>query len=256
MTEDPSFSPQAQSLSLTPSNRSASSPEWRSNYADAGLISARSGRESRIVIIERELLIRELLARCVEDTNSADNNTYNYTVELFATVAEWINACATRSLPSLILLCAVGRSFSGAEIESDLAALSGSPRTAPVAILSDEDYVNRMQATFELGARGYVPMNMPLDGALSALRIIEVGGTFVPASSLIEFRTRSASANRRLEPRTAMLTATQVAVGEALRQRKSNKQIAHELDMGESTVNPEHHEEAVRKRTARMWPLG
>ena len=97
MTEDPSFSPQAQSLSLTPSNRSASSPEWRSNYADAGLISARSGRESRIVIIERELLIRELLARCVEDTNSADNNTYNYTVELFATVAEWINACATRS---------------------------------------------------------------------------------------------------------------------------------------------------------------
>lgn len=33
-----------------------------------------------------------------------------------------------------------------------------------------------------------------------------------------------------------MLTATQMAVGEAIRQGKANKQIAYELDIGESTV--------------------
>lgn len=33
-----------------------------------------------------------------------------------------------------------------------------------------------------------------------------------------------------------MLTARQIAVGEAIRQGKANKQIAYELDMRESTV--------------------
>ena len=39
------------------------------------------------------------------------------------------------------------------------------------------------------------------------------------------------SATARLE-----LTARQIAVGEAIRQGKANKQIAYELDMRESTV--------------------
>lgn len=107
-----------------------------------------------------------------------------------------------------------------------------------------------MQATTALGVRGYVPMNMPLDGVLSALHIIEVGGTFVPASALLEFRMRGASADRRAEQRTTMLTATQLLVGQAIREGKVNKQIAYELDMRESTVKV-HIRNIMKKLRAR-----
>ena len=213
MTEDLSFSRQARLQGLSKLAR---------------LAFARAGRKAKIVIIARDLLIRECFARCLQGSNG-------YAIEPLATVAEWIDVRATRPLPSLVLLCALGRSH-GREIEHDLLALSESGSTVPVVILSDVDDVNRMQAAFELGARGYIPTNIPLDVAMSALRVVEVGGTFAPASSLFEFRTHSACANPRAEPHSAMLTARQIAVGEAIRQGKANKQIAYELDMRESTV--------------------
>ena len=235
MTDKQSFGLQARlqgfsSLATSLSRPVAGPPEWPSNYAGAVLTLARTGRKAKIVIIASEILICDCLARCLQGSNG-------YAVESLATVAEWIDVRATQSPPSLILLCVLGRSHGSAEIERDLLALSESESKVPVVLLSDVDDVNRMQTAFALGARGYIPTNVPLDVAISALRVVEVGGTFVPASSLFEFRTQSAcAATARLEPRTAMLTARQIAVGEAIRQGKANKQIAYELDMRESTV--------------------
>jgi DNA-binding NarL/FixJ family response regulator len=235
MTEDPSFSLQARlqglaNLATSLSKPAAGPPEWPTSSSGAGLGVARGARKAKIVIIASEFLIRYCLVRCLQGSNG-------YVIEPLATVAEWIDAWATQPPPALILLCALGRNHDSAEIERDLLALSESGSKAPVVILSDIDDVNRMQKAFELGVRGYIPTNVPLDVALSALRVVEVGGTFVPASSLFEFRTQSAcAATPRLEPRATMLTARQIAVGEAIRQGKANKQIAYELDMRESTV--------------------
>lgn len=236
MSEDPSFSLQARLQGLTNfatslSKPASNSPEWPSNQSEAGSSSVRGGRKTKIVIIGSECLIRECLARCLQASNG-------YIIEPFATIADWIDARATQPSPSLILilLCAFGRGQNSAEIERDLAALKESGSTEPVILLSDVDDVNRIQTAFELGARGYIPTSVPLDVASSALRVIEVGGTFVPASSLFDFRASSATTATRLEQRTASLTARQIAVGEAIRQGKANKQIAYELDMRESTV--------------------
>jgi DNA-binding NarL/FixJ family response regulator len=235
MTEDPSFSLQAglqglANLATSLSKSVAGPPEWPSSPSSAGLGLARGGRKGKIVIIASEFLIRDCLARCLQGSNG-------YVIEPLATVAEWIDVRATQPPPSLILLCVLGRSHDSSEIERDLLALAQLGSNVPVVLLSDVDDVNRMQAAFELGARGYIPTNVPLDVVLSALRVVEVGGTFAPASSLFEFRTQSAcAATPRLESRTAMLTARQIAVAEAIRQGKANKQIAYELNMRESTV--------------------
>jgi DNA-binding NarL/FixJ family response regulator len=245
MTDSQSVSLQARLQGLSKLETSLTKPistrlDWPVDRADTGARDARSGRKARIVLIARELLIRECLARCLQGANC-------YTIELLATVAEWIDRLATQPSPSFILLCAVGRG-DGTEIERDLQALSEAGSKAPVVVFSDVDDINRMQAAFELGARGYIPTNVPLDVALSALRVVEVGGTFVPASSLFEFQTTGA--NPKAEPRPAVLTPTQTAVGEAIRQGKANKQIAYELDMGESTVKV-HIRNIMRKLNAR-----
>ena len=187
MTEDPSFSLQARlqgwtHLATSLSKSVSSRREWPSNDAGAVLTLA---RKAKIVIIASEILIRDCLARCLQGSNG-------YAVESLATVAEWIDVSATQSPPSLILLCVFRRSHGSAAIERDLLALSESGSKVPVVLLSDVDDVNCMQTAFELGARGYIPTNVPLDVAISALRVVEVGGTFVPASSLFEFRTQSA----------------------------------------------------------------
>lgn len=248
MSEDPSFSLQARLQGLTNlatslSKPASNSPEWSSSQPGAGSLSARGSRRTKIVIIGSECLIRDCLARCLQASNG-------YIIEPFATIAEWIEARTTQPPPSLILLCAFGRGQDNAEIERDLATLKESGSTEPVVLLSDVDDVNRMQTAFELGARGYIPTSVPLDVALSALRVIEVGGTFVPASSLFDFRANSATAAPRLEQRTATLTARQIAVGEAIRQGKANKQIAYELDMRESTVKV-HIRNIMKKLNAR-----
>lgn len=248
MTDNQCFGLQArlQGLSKLGTSRPNSvsvPPEWSSSPTGTGSALSRGSRKARIVIIARELLIRECLALCLQGSNG-------YAIESLATVSEWIDARATQPPPSFILLCALGRCNGAAEIERDLRALSESGSTAPVVLFSDVDDVNRMQAAFELGARGYIPTNVPLDVAMSALRVVEVGGTFVPASSLFESRTDGACADQRSEPRPAMLTATQTAVGEAIRQGKANKQIAYELDMGESTVKV-HIRNIMKKLNAR-----
>jgi DNA-binding NarL/FixJ family response regulator len=244
MTDNQNFSLQARLQGLSNLETSFAKPisnptDWLGNHAPTGARNIRTGRKAEIVIIARELLIRECLARCLQGSN--------YAIESLATVAEWIDMLATQPPPSFILLCALGRS-QATEIEQDLRLLSEAGSKAPVVVFSDVDDINRVQAAFELGARGYIPTNVPLDVALSALRVVEVGGTFVPASTLLEFQTNGA--DPRPELRTATLTATQMAVGEAIRQGKANKQIAYELNMGESTVKV-HIRNIMKKLNAR-----
>ena len=78
----------------------------------------------------------------------------------------------------------------------------------------------------EQGVRGYIPVSLPLEVAIEAIRLVEAGGVFVPASSLMA----------PSEGLHGHFTGRQAAVVEALCQGKANKRIAHELNMCESTV--------------------
>lgn len=205
------------------------SPELCSDdiVAKSGLALNRG--KAKIVIIAAKGLISDCLTLCLQELNG-------YEVDSIATVAEWIDVRSTHWLPLLILLCTIGHTKSASDIEDDLVTLLESGSEVPIVLLSDGDHANRIQAAFNLGARGYIPTNLPLDVASSALRVIEVGGTFVPALSLFELRTDSAPRFQRPKRQTDMLTARQTEVGEAVRQGKGNKQIASELDITQSTV--------------------
>jgi DNA-binding NarL/FixJ family response regulator len=78
---------------------------------------------------------------------------------------------------------------------------------------------------------------MAFDVAVQAIRLVRAGGTFVPARTFIATRDLIEKLPAITEnSRKGWFTVRQLTVIESLRQGKSNKIIAYELNMCESTV--------------------
>jgi DNA-binding NarL/FixJ family response regulator len=107
---------------------------------------------------------------------------------------------------------------------------------APVIVLCDADGIESVLAAFEIGARGYIPTaSTTLKLAVEIMHLVKAGGTFVPPSSLSARRV-SLQRTTRIATTTQQFTERQLAVLGRLKQGKTNKIIAHELKMSESTV--------------------
>ena len=83
-----------------------------------------------------------------------------------------------------------------------------------------------------VGIRGFLATDVSLDIAIETMKFVRAGGVFVPADSLLAARSNPSSASIE----QCLFTARQIAVLKLLRQGKSNKIIAYELTMCESTV--------------------
>jgi len=106
---------------------------------------------------------------------------------------------------------------------------------APVIVLCDADGIESVLAAFEIGARGYIPTaSTTLKLAVEIMHLVKAGGTFVPPSSLSARRVSFQRTSRGAT--TTQFTERQLAVLSRLKQGKTNKIIAHELKMSESTV--------------------
>jgi DNA-binding NarL/FixJ family response regulator len=193
-----------------------------------------------IAVVDRRVLLRECLVRCLKGANE------NCVVLDFATVAEWQQVAAAHPA-TVILLCT--QDGDGGEAERELAYLSQEGINVPVVVVSDAEDSEQILSALENGARGYIPTSMSLDVAVRAMRLVEAGGTFVPASTIISTRRRDEGADVRLS-QLGPFTARQAAVLEGLRQGKANKQIAYELNMSEGTVKV-HVRNIMRKLKAR-----
>ena len=107
-------------------------------------------------------------------------------------------------------------------------------RSLPVIILSDLDANEWVLEALQSGARGYIPTgSTSVAIAVEAIRLVRAGGTFVPPSSLQMMQHSPPGPELTLED---PLTPRQLAVLQYLTQGKSNKIIAYELGMSESTV--------------------
>lgn len=197
--------------------------------------------DTYIVLIERRLLVRECLARCI-----ASGSGHN--VVSFASVESWLGAPG-KVQASLVLFCLSGDSADAAE-QRDLDELARAIKVLPTVVLSDVDDLDHVINAINRGAQGFIPTSLSLEVVIEALRLVRAGGVFVPASSLIPALRMSdtrASVGRDWNP---IFTARQAAVVEALGKGKANKIIAHELNMCESTVKV-HVRNIMKKLSAK-----
>jgi DNA-binding NarL/FixJ family response regulator len=121
---------------------------------------------------------------------------------------------------------------------------------APVIILCDVDCIESIEAAFDSGARGYIPTaSTTLEIAIEIIHLVKAGGTFVPPSSL-SLRRIKAQGGPGCAITTPAFTHRQMAVLGCLKLGRSNKAIAHELQMSESTVKV-HIRNIMKKLNAR-----
>jgi DNA-binding NarL/FixJ family response regulator len=109
-------------------------------------------------------------------------------------------------------------------------------KLAPLIILSAADNAESLIEAFESGARGYIPtLSTPAELVVEIIRLVKAGGTFVPPSGLrLQRMTRKGLPTSTA--RGQQFTARQIAVLNLLTHGKTNKIIAYELAISESTV--------------------
>jgi DNA-binding NarL/FixJ family response regulator len=169
---------------------------------------------------------------------------------LFAThISEWIFQFAesVRDAPKsgdasgafLVILHTHAASFSSPEVVSEIRAITEIASMASLIVLSDLSEAAEVHRAMQLGARGYLSLDIPFGHATAAIRFVSDGGTYIPACvlapALAPQRTpRAYPMDNKGNP--IHFSQRQVQVLEGLKQGKQNKIIAHELNICESTV--------------------
>jgi DNA-binding NarL/FixJ family response regulator len=122
----------------------------------------------------------------------------------------------------------------------------------PIVMLSDATTALRprnIRDVLSNGAQGFIPtLTTEIPAALAAIRFVKDGGTFAPLDVLLPSRKEQTGTPPDV-PLTPHLTMRQTTVLSHLRQGKSNKIIAHDLGMTESTVKV-HVRNIMRKMGA------
>lgn len=118
--------------------------------------------------------------------------------------------------------------------------------SVPVLVVSGLDDARVVQDSMRYGAAGFVPKASDKVTLVKAISTVLSGSLAFPqfAASQMPIEVRSGSAT--LAERIQQLTPQQLRVLKMIRQGKLNKQIAHELLVGDSTVKA-HVSEILRK---------
>lgn len=108
----------------------------------------------------------------------------------------------------------------------------------PIVLLADREDVADIAEAIRHGARGYIPTSLDKREIAEILRFVILGGTFVPASIITDAPSSGLNDQPLSDPTSPFvdLTARELEVVDLLQQAKSNKVIAYELDLSESTV--------------------
>ena len=177
-----------------------------------------------IAVIESRTFIGECIRRSMLPAFPLQIQTFSDVLELQRKYGK---------LPKLILLCELeDNKEKSANVFENLSRIA--PDT-PVVVLASTGGPERAKAAISHGAQGYIPMTLGLDVAIEAVRFVMAGGTYVP----IDYLLMSSWQGERLSetpPALSAVTPRELAVVRAIQRGKSNKVIAYELGMCESTV--------------------
>jgi DNA-binding NarL/FixJ family response regulator len=125
------------------------------------------------------------------------------------------------------------------KVATELATLEQIAPSTPLVLLSDVETAQNIIEAFRRRIRGYVPTTLTMHQVAEAIRFVWAGGTFIPPSVLSLYGRTAFIENHALPSQPAVpdnFSPRQKAVLRRLWMGKSNKAIAYELSMCESTV--------------------
>lgn len=116
----------------------------------------------------------------------------------------------------------------------------------PVVVVSGHEDPRIVAETLSYGAAGYIPKSVRKSDLAAAIRSVMDGQIYVPAGYESKGPDAESADRADMVSRLAKLTPQQLRVLQMLRQGLLNKQIAYELQVGETTVKA-HVSEILRK---------
>jgi DNA-binding NarL/FixJ family response regulator len=167
-------------------------------------------------------------------------------VQTYSTLSE-LGAQTNGESADLVVL-----SLLEASREACASALKDLPEFAsghPVIALASANDPGLAFAAIHCGAKGFIPVTMGFEIAIEVMRFILAGGTYVPPDCLLASDQLGLPAPTT-PSRLNILTGRELSVVQAIQLGKSNKIIAHELNMGLSTVKV-HLRNVMRKMNAK-----
>jgi DNA-binding NarL/FixJ family response regulator len=208
----------------------------------------RAEAECRVLLVDDHPLRRASLARLLQDqpqTPPIDSGPMFRIIEVPPAPDLEL---ASRDIRLLLL------NIGGAGIAAHAATLHDLLRQAdgiPLVVLSDFDRVEDVVEALQAGARGFLTTRIEPRLMFSALRFILGGGAVFPPDALLADRAATSESLLPAQGGTtiSLLTQRQRDVLRRLGQGHSNKVIAKELHMCESTVKV-HVRQIMRKLRA------
>ena len=192
---------------------------------------------TRFLIIDDHPLFREALHSAVQmaypDVDTVEARSIAEALDLLASGKPFDLALLDLSMPDV-------RGFDGL-----LQLRTRHPRL-PVVIVSGHEDAKIISEALSYGAAGFIPKSARKSDLANAIRAVMDGAIYMPEN--YEGRPPDADSVGRadLVARLSRLTPQQLRVLQMLRQGLLNKQIAFELQVGETTVKA-HVSEILRK---------
>jgi DNA-binding NarL/FixJ family response regulator len=211
--------PVQNALALTPLLKTGE-PSREIGSLEAGSAEA----DGFIAVIESRAFVGQCIRRSMQSAFPLPVLTYSTAIEL--------EKQHIPSSPKLIMFSWTQNnkeaSINALKVLSELA-----PRI-PVIVLAYDNDTELARTVIFHGAKGYIPVTMGFEIAIEAVRFVLAGGTYVPMDCLL---ARGGPGDAPSEPPTSgLVTARELEVVRAIQKGKSNKVIAYELNMCESTV--------------------
>ena len=191
-----------------------------------------------IAVIESRTFIRECIRRSVQSAFPLPVLTYSTASEL-----------EQQHLPTSPKLIIISWAEDNREASiSALKVLSELSQRTPVIVLAYNNDAELARTAICHGAKGYIPVTMGFEITVEAVRFVLAGGTYAPMDCLLA--TGGPGDARSQPPTSGLVTGRELAVMRAIQKGKSNKVIAYELNMCESTVKV-HVRNIMKKLSAK-----
>ena len=200
----------------------SSSGKARPSPKDRGL--------DRIVVVDARNLARECFIRTLEVSHP------RLSIRGYRNAVDWLAVAEIEPRP-IAVLYNIGSGLPGdPEIAGELRRLADGAGPTPVIVLGETEDLQEMIKAIDGGAGGYIPASIGIDVVLEATRLTAAGGMFLPVASILSMRDQIVARPVDAAKGEQRFTVRQSAVANALWRGKSNKVIAFELSMSESTV--------------------
>jgi DNA-binding NarL/FixJ family response regulator len=174
--------------------------------------------------------IAEMLTKALPDSMTVAASSCEELIEIVKRPIAW---------PNLVIVYIRSAAVTDACVQDALELVRLRLPEARVVVLSDRNDVENVNEALTCGVWGYIPTSVEAEVAFAALRLINAGGTYVPAQERTPGTAKLGIGVESQRPRPSDeldLTPRELSVLDLLREGKPNKLIAAGLSMEESTV--------------------